>query len=195
MVLGRSSPIQREVNLEYCAQHQIPVIRRCSGGATIVTGQGCLMYSLLLDYRKRPQLKMLDKAHRFVMNSLIESLRSLGIATEMHGTCDLVFGERKVSGNALRCKRNFFLYHGTLLHSLPIGQIAECLGQPKRQPDYRKQRSHNEFIGHLPTNSAELKTAITQSWNATELSKEWPSDLTQKLVAEKYSQLAWTHRH
>ena len=107
VVLGRSSPIETEVDLAACARDSVPVIRRASGGATIVTGPGCLMYAVLLDYRRRPKLKMLDQAHRLVVERLREALESLGVETEWRGICDLTYRNRKVSGNALRCKRNW----------------------------------------------------------------------------------------
>src|SRR5438105_15370663 len=48
VVLGSSSRIATEVNLEYCEAEGIQIVRRTSGGAAIVAGPGCLMYSLVL---------------------------------------------------------------------------------------------------------------------------------------------------
>ena len=48
VVIGRSSRTADEVDLEYCRAEGIPVLRRCSGGAAVVVGPGCLMYSVVL---------------------------------------------------------------------------------------------------------------------------------------------------
>ena len=85
VVLGRSSPIEQEVNLDFCRQHQISVFRRCSGGASIVTGPGCLMYAVLLDYRKHEPLRMLEKAHFFVMENMRLAISRLGVDVELAG--------------------------------------------------------------------------------------------------------------
>src|SRR5687768_8784383 len=53
-VVGRSSDIEREVRMAECHQRGIPILRRPSGGAAIVTGPGCLMYALVLGYQQRP---------------------------------------------------------------------------------------------------------------------------------------------
>lgn len=165
VVLGRSSPLAMEVNLDFCRKENVPVFRRISGGQSIVTGPDCLMYAVLLDYRKRPQLRMLDKAHAFVMNQLQAALDFIDIETEMQGTCDLTYSGRKFSGNALRCRRDWFLYHGTIiLESFDLSLIQNCLGEPKRQPDYREGRSHDEFVTSIPADAKALKAALAKQW-------------------------------
>lgn len=54
VVVGCSSRVAVEVKQEACRQAGIPVLRRCSGGAAVVTGPGCLMYSVVLSYRDHP---------------------------------------------------------------------------------------------------------------------------------------------
>ena len=194
VVVGRSSPVEKEVNLEFCRANGIEVFRRCSGGQSIVTGPGCLMYAVLLDYRRRPELRMLEKAHQFVMGNMAAALNSISIEAELEGTSDLTLNGRKFSGNALRCKRNWLVYHGTMICDFEIDLIARCLGDPIRQPDYRSQRSHQDFLTQLPTSTELLSTAIAQQWDATEQLESWPSKLTDQLVAQKYSQPEWTFK-
>lgn len=192
VVIGRSSPLAMEVNLDYCGANNIPVFRRISGGQSIVTGPGCLMYAVLLDYRSRPELRMLDRAHEFVMSQLRAALESVGIETKMQGTCDLTFEGRKFSGNALRCRRNWFLYHGTIiLNQFDLGLVSNCLGKPKRQPDYREGRSHESFVTAIPANATDVKEALVKQWNASKVFENPPTELTEKLAAEKYSDPAW----
>jgi lipoate-protein ligase A len=193
VVIGRSSPIEIEVNLEYCSQHQIPVLRRCSGGQSIVTGPDCLMYAVLLDYRKRPQLRMLERAHEFVMTQMQAAIESIGVETTMQGTSDLTFNGKKFSGNALRCKKNWLVYHGTMLCGFDLETIFSCLRDPIRQPDYRAGRSHQEFLTNLPTTAEALGPAIVQQWQANQ-PVTIPLDSVQELVTNKYETREWTYK-
>lgn len=207
-VLGRSSPFSKEVNHDYCNANSIPVIRRSSGGQTIVTGPGCLMYCLLLDYRIRPELRMLSQAHSFVMTRMQSALRSAGIETEMNGTSDLTFGPaaKKFSGNAMRAKRNWMIYHGTLLCKMDLELIFDCSGTPIRQPDYRRGRTHRDFLTSLDVSTDRIKQAIVNTWLASDDSldsdpvargrrtHDWPQDLTRRLVDEKYAQPEWNQK-
>jgi lipoate-protein ligase A len=193
-VVGRSSPVETEVNLEFCRSLDIPILRRCSGGQTIVTGPGCLMYAVLLDYRLRPELRMLENAHQFVMAHMQTAIQGLGMPVEQSGTSDLTLGGRKFSGNSLRCKRNWLVYHGTLLCDFDVELIAKCLGKPIRQPEYRQHRSHLEFLTQLPTTTAILANAIQTQWSANAPLKTWPQSMTRQLAEEKYSRQQWNFK-
>ena len=60
VVLGRSSPLG-EVHAAACRADGVPVLRRPSGGATVVAGPGCLMYAVVLDLDARPELRSVDR--------------------------------------------------------------------------------------------------------------------------------------
>jgi lipoate-protein ligase A len=194
VVLGRSSPVERETNLEFCRQQKINVLRRCSGGQSIVTGPGCLMYAVLLDYRKRPELRMLETAHQFVMTQVQQAIKRLDLDVQMEGTSDLTYQGRKFSGNSLRCKKNWLIYHGTLLCDFDLDLIANCLGTPIREPDYRQNRTHLEFLTQLPVTKTQLRNALIEQWDAAEPLENWPQQMTRQLAVDKYESDTWTFK-
>lgn len=194
VVIGRSSRIASEVKLDTCQSDGVPVVRRCSGGAAIVSAPGCLMYAVFLPYTKYPSLKLLDQAHRFVMGTIQQAISRLGIATEFRGTCDLVLRNRKFSGNAMRVTRDWLLYHGTMITSMELSLVSKYLGEPDRQPDYREQRAHDEFITQLPLSANRLKNVLIDEWNATVAVSDWAENETEKLVREKYALRSWNHK-
>jgi len=195
VVIGRSSSLQKEVNLEFCQQNSIPVMRRCSGGATIVTAPGCLMYGLLIPYAGREELKSLDNAHQFVMVRMIQAIAQLGIDVEWEGTCDLTIEGKKVSGNSLRCRRQGFLYHGTMIcRNFDLDLVTSATHFPQRQPEYRNGRPHQEFLTQLPCTVTELKGAIQNQWQANKPLDAWPQLRTFDLARSKYSSSQWTHQ-
>lgn len=194
VVIGRSSSLEQEVNLPWCRKNRIGAYRRASGGASIVTGPGCLMYAVLLDMRRRENLRMLDQAHQFVMQNMASALGSIGVQTDIAGTCDLTIGNRKVSGNSLRVKRNFLIYHGTMICSFDTSTISQCLHTPKRQPDYRQRRSHDQFVASIDATTSAVGDAIAAQWQATTALDQWPREMTSRLAAEKYASDEWLKR-
>ena len=48
VVLGRSNPAATEAHLDRCAAEGVPVLRRSSGGGTVLIGPGSLAYSLVM---------------------------------------------------------------------------------------------------------------------------------------------------
>jgi len=194
VVIGRSSSWSGEVNTDYCQRNKSPVFRRVTGGAAIVTGRGCLMYAVLLDYRLRPELRMLDQAHQFVMSQMAAAVESLGIEVGVEGICDLTIDHRKVSGNSLRCKRNWMVYHGTMICDFDCSLISSCLDWPKRTPEYRKERGHDDFVGRIPTTTAALAKAIKAQWRTDGDFTLLPMAETKRLAVEKYGSPEWNRR-
>ncbi|MEL6898662.1 MAG: lipoate--protein ligase family protein, partial [Planctomycetota bacterium] len=76
LILGRASRFREEVNLEYCQRNGIPILRRCTGGASVVAGPGCLIYSLILNQQHRPEMEDITHVHRFVAQNLHSAMQS-----------------------------------------------------------------------------------------------------------------------
>jgi lipoate---protein ligase len=194
VVIGRSSQMAVEVRRDVCRELQIPVVRRISGGAAVVVGPGCLMYAVVLSLNLRPQLRSIDRAHALVLGTIAAALQSLVPGLAMRGICDLTIGDRKVSGNSVRSKREHLLYHGTLLYDLSLDTIGRCLAMPPRQPDYRLARPHDSFVANLPLDVATLRTAVRTAWGASEPYPDWPKAATARLAQDKYLRPEWNEQ-
>ncbi len=191
VVVGRSSQIDAEVRSKRCRELGIPILRRTSGGAAIVTGPGCLMYAVVLSFELRPALRAVDHAHQFVRGKTVSALEPMVPGVQYRGTSDLAIGELKFSGNSIRVKRDHLLYHGTLLYDLSPKLVEECLAMPPRQPDYRQGRPHPSFVANLPLSSTEIREALLAEWDAVEPCNDWPRERTARLVAERYARKDW----
>lgn len=190
VVLGRGSVAADEVDLEYCRSHAIPILRRCSGGAAIVAGPGCLMYSLVLNLARWPQLSAIDRAHQFILQRTAAALRGLRIPAEPQGISDLAVDDRKISGNSLRRKRSSILYHGTILYGLSPQLIQACLRTAPRQPTYRRNRTHEDFVALISATPAQLKQAMAVTWNADGTRPDWPES-GMRTILPRYESDTW----
>jgi len=192
VVLGRSSDPQVQVDLAACRRKGVPVLRRVSGGGTVLAGPGCLMYAVVLEYETLPHLRAVDAAHRYVLERIAAAL-ALQVPGVAHaGISDLAIGGknasvRKISGNALRAKRDHFLYHGTLLYDFALDRIGQLLATPTRVPTYRQDRAHGEFVTNLPLDRDEIEQALIQAWDARQPLADWPCERVAELVATKYT--------
>lgn len=198
VVAGRSSHIEQEINASACQAAGVPILRRVSGGATIVTGPGCLMYGVVLDADHTPEATDIDAAHRYVLGRMVDALSPLCPGVVDAGTSDLAIRVgsvlRKFSGNSVRRVRNRLLYHGTLMYDFDLSLIDRLLKTPPRQPDYRAGRSHDDFVANLPVAEDAIATAIAAVWQATPA--EFPDAVAHdvdQLVSDKYADPQWTH--
>lgn len=191
VVLGRSSAVADEVNLPYCEQHEIAVARRCSGGASVVVGPGCLMYSVVLPLDTRPELARIDNAHCFVLQTMLRAIRPRFPNAACAGTSDMAAESKKFSGNSLRVKRTHLLYHGTLLYDFPLPRIQQCLRTAPRQPAYRAGRDHLDFVCNLSISRTDLESAIATAWGAHDSRQDWPEATTSQLLHDRYHKREW----
>lgn len=194
VVLGRSSRVAVEVDRRQCEELGIPILRRPSGGASVMAGPGCLMYGVVLSCQRRPHLRLISEAHRLVLGVLADSLHANVPGVRPLGTSDLTVDGRKFSGNSMRSKRTHLLYHGTLLYDFPLDLISTCLRTPPRQPEYRQSRSHDDFVANLPLSAVALRNALIEGWDASEALDGWPRRYTQELVETRYSKEEWNLR-
>lgn len=191
VVIGRATKVDEEVDREACRQLGISIHRRTSGGAAVLVGPGCLMYSVVLSYHRHPPLRIIHEAHQFVLGTVARAVEKLLPGVEAAGTSDLVYQGRKFSGNSLRCKRDHLLYHGTLLFAFPLERIQACLKMPPRQPEYRAGRSHRAFVANLPLKPGALRQALKAAWNVEGELSDWPQQRTRQLVESRYSRDQW----
>jgi lipoate-protein ligase A len=190
VVVGYANKVELEVNVENCRAKKIPILRRCSGGGTVVQGLGCLNYSLILSFSNNDALQTITQANRFVMEQQRELLQTfLGKAVKVEGHTDLTRDGIKFSGNAQRRRKNSLLFHGTFLLQFDIPLVAELLKMPSKQPSYRENRPHDRFLTNLCRPANEVKKLLQHGWNVSSPLKSIP-DLS-KLVDEKYRRDEW----
>jgi lipoate-protein ligase A len=160
VILGISGALSKEVDSEACAADGVAILRRDSGGGTVLLGPGCLSYSLLLSLDRHPALRDVRLSYRLILGCLIRALTVPGL--EIRGLSDLSIGERKVSGNAQRRGSRALLHHGTLLYAFDAGIVEKYLKEPCRQPDYRRGRRHVDFLGNLPLSAGEIGARLSR---------------------------------
>src|SRR5205085_1717108 len=114
VVLGSGCSLAGDVNEAACLADGVPILRRSSGGGTVLWGRGSLLFSLVLSYERSPELTQVGSSYRYILGRIADALNVAGL--RQAGVSDLALGELKVSGNAQQRKRSFLLHHGTLLY-------------------------------------------------------------------------------
>jgi len=190
VVVGYANRISREAALDACSRENVPVLRRCSGGGTVLQGPGCLNYSLVLRFDETGPLRGIGETNTYIMGRHRDALRqALGLPVEVRGITDLAIDGCKFSGNAQRRKRRALLFHGTFLFNFDLDRIGRLLNMPSLEPDYRQARSHRAFVRNLNVPASVIKTALQNAWNASTVLASPPS--FQELLRTKYSRTEW----
>ena len=113
VVMGRNQVAHQEVNLDFCREHNIDVIRRKSGGGAIFADEGNIMMSFITPDGN------VENIFREYAEAEAEALRQLGANVEVHGRNDVILmGKGKICGNAFYRLSNRNIVHGTMLYDI-----------------------------------------------------------------------------
>jgi len=196
VVTGYSNQMKTEVNMPHCQTHGVPVLRRLSGGGTVLQGPGCFNFTLILKIEESGPLKNTVETNAFVMNRHCEAMKPhLDSNVRIQGFTDLAFKNLKFSGNAQRRKRRFVLFHGTFLINFDIPKVTDHLHMPSKQPAYRENRTHEEFLTNVNLTSENLKEMLRNCWQAEKHFEHNLLEETNHLVQTKYSTDAWNFKY
>jgi len=147
VVLPYSRDPEREVYLNRCQEEGVPVVRRPSGGGAVVLAPGVVTLSALAPLE---HTRSAERLFARFCGWLAEALASCGVqGLVLRGVSDLCLGERKVAGTALRLTRASALFQASVLVECDSTLFERYLPYPSRAPDYRKGRSHKEFVTTL----------------------------------------------
>lgn len=116
VVIGRNQNPYQEADLDYMKEHNVSLVRRCTGGGAVFQDLGNLNYSFFTEC----------DSPSYIIGLVKEVLASFGIAVEQSGRNDLLAGGKKISGTAFLYDDDY-LYHGTLLVDVCKDQLERCL--------------------------------------------------------------------
>jgi lipoate-protein ligase A len=131
----------------FCAAHAIDVVRRPTGGRAVLHHLE-LTYAVCAPLGRPPFSRDLQAAYQAICGALVAGLRRLGVAAELSGApaggmikptaaipCfigpaagEVVVGERKLIGSAMRRTGDSILQHGSILEGWDGFLQAGCLG-------------------------------------------------------------------
>jgi len=160
VVLGRGSKLSEDCFRDACVRDRIKIIRRISGGGTILQGPGCLNFSLILSYSRETVYSKIRDSYEHILSQISDEFAKEGCDTAVCPLSDIAFNGKKISGNAQARKRSFFLHHGTILYDFDIKKISVYLKHPSSEPRYREKRLHQEFLTNISVTSGTLETLI-----------------------------------
>lgn len=146
VVLGRGNKADIECNEAACKEDGIPVLKRYGGGGTVVLHDGCLVVSSGIwvdDHFKN------DLYFRLINDAVIETIYKVSGKTpeiEQRGISDLAINGKKIAGTSMFRSKNYLLYQASILVDTNIDMISRYLLHPSKEPDYRKGKSHKDFL-------------------------------------------------
>lgn len=199
IIVGKNQNTLAEINIEYVKEHNIPVVRRLSGGGAVFHDPGNINFTFIM-----PNSSDSFTNFKKYTQPIIDVLKKLGIEAKLSGRNDLTIAGRKFSGNSQYIYRDRILHHGTLLFSSNVSHLVNAL---KVNPDKIKSKGIKSVASRVTNISEHLKKDIsidyfkktvmshvmeTYGGHKYILTSEDISNVN-KMVKEKYATWEWNY--
>lgn len=128
IILGRTQNPFHEADVRHAASTSVALLRRRSGGGTVVHDGGNLNIAFMGPAEEHAPAKNLER--------VVDLLVSMGFERDRFGggeRGDLTFGGRKISGSAYRFSGGRALHHFTLLVESDLDGLRRCLKSGVRE--------------------------------------------------------------
>jgi lipoate-protein ligase A len=129
--IGYHQNLDQEVDLDYCAEHQIPVFRREVGGGAVYLDGNQIFYQIVL-HRDHP-LAQGDKSafYRRLLEPVARCYNDLGVAAQYRPVNDVVTAEgRKIAGTGAATIGDYVILVGNLIADFDYDTMVRVLKVP-----------------------------------------------------------------
>ena len=182
VIIGRNQVLENEVNMPYCAEHGVQLVRRRSGGGCVYSDKGNIMISYVSE--RGDVAAVFDR----YMSALAALLCDFGLPAVKSARNDILVDGRKVSGNAFQQLPGKSIVHGTMLYSTNLEALTEAI----RPPVEKLQRHGVESVRQRVVNLEEYKDVHPVLESVESLEKhivEAFTDGTLILTAEQVTEI------
>ena len=143
VIIGRNQVLENEVNMPYCSQHGVQLVRRRSGGGCVYSDKGNIMVSYISE--RGDVAAVFDR----YMSALAALLCDLGLPAVKSARNDILVDGRKVSGNAFQQLPGKSIVHGTMLYSTNLEALTEAIRPPVEKLQRHGVESVRQRVGNL----------------------------------------------
>lgn len=147
VIIGCNQAIRNEVDLVFCHENNIELVRRMSGGGAVFHDLGNLNFCFISN-KTEGKSSLNDD---FLM-PIVEILTDFGVPTVISNRKDLwLEGKYKISGTASHVAKNRELHHGTLLYDTNLEILERTLNSKTKDKSLKSIASVQSPVKNLST--------------------------------------------
>ncbi|CDK28298.1 unnamed protein product [Kuraishia capsulata CBS 1993] len=162
IVIGKNQNPFKEINLRVAGALGIPILRRFSGGGTVVHDFGNVNFSYMSSKSSFDRVgytnTLVEQMNEFAGSENLEHRNTsfkfpkFSLTTTAKGDVVSEIDEKKVSGSAFKLSKGKFLHHGTMLLSSDLNILRNLLNVG----EIRKSKVQSKGTNSIPSSVSNL---------------------------------------
>jgi len=201
--IGYHQELEKEVNIDYCKENNIPIVRRILGGGAVYLDVNQLFYQIIVSEKTKDIPLSINKLFSTLLKAPIQTYNDLGIPAIFKPINDIEVRGKKISGNGAGKFENVSILTGNLILDFNFDEMVKILKVPNEKFRDKLAQSLRERLttiknelNTVPTKrklKELLKTNFEKTLNINlELSKiidveqQYMGDLRAKYTSEKW---------
>ena len=145
IVMGISAEMETLIDVEKAKKEKIPILKRFSGGGTVIVDENTLFVTLIMKSEAVPIQPFPEPILQWTEKLYQKSWKIPHFHLRENDYC---IEDKKCGGNAQYIRKGRWLHHTSFLWDYCPNNM-ELLFLPPKRPHYRKDRLHHDFLTKL----------------------------------------------
>jgi len=126
--IGLHQHLEAEVDIDFCKENNIPVLRRHVGGGTVLLDENQVFFQYIFPKAKAPnQAKLL---YPFLLQPVLQTYQHFGIAASLKSLNDIQANNQKIGGTGAGTINNATVLVGSFLYDFAYRLMSQCIKSP-----------------------------------------------------------------
>lgn len=142
--VGFHQEVEKEVDLDYCREHNIPVVRREVGGGAVYLDHGQIFWHTIFHHSRVPAL--IEEVYRAFLAGPVAAHQAMGIPAYHRPVNDLQVGGKKIGGTGAALIGEAMVVAGSLIMDFNYELMARVLRVPSEKFRDKVYQSLQEYL-------------------------------------------------
>ena len=193
--LGFHQELEKEIDVDYCRDHGLPLIRRSQGGGATYLDSDQLFYQVVAKKGSEVIPESVERLFERLLAVTVYVYRELGLPAEFKALNDVIVNGRKISGNgAGEYGEGTTILVGNVILDLDYDSMARVLKVPDEKFRDKMAKSMRDWVtslkrelGHAPP-IERLKELLAEGYERVlgiTFERSDPTDLERRIWEER----------
>jgi lipoate-protein ligase A len=138
----------KEIDLEYCKERSLAIIRRSQGGGATILDRDQVFYQII--GKDTPVIpRDVDEMFKNLLGVTVDTYQRMGLDAEYKPLNDVISNGKKISGNGAGLHETASILVGNIILDLPYEEMAKILKVPDEKFRDKMAKSMMEWVTNL----------------------------------------------